>query len=140
LTDQGLAESYIVQVKDVFWKRAEVVESALTLLTQKCTGHGQILTDDVVSEGVLNQGQSVESDLGDELNSLRVSSVIDTSLKNTTSVSVSSHFDTVSGNSVVDELQRRMKAQAISISAYIQASPAHPPGYLRGSIGSNTFE
>jgi hypothetical protein len=49
----------------------------------------------------------VVGDLSHELNSLRVSSVIDTSLQDTTSVSVSSDFDTVSGDSVVDELDRR---------------------------------
>jgi len=64
----------------------------------------RILTDDVVSEGILNQGQSVESDLGNELDSLRVSGMVDTSLEDTTSVSVGGNLDTMSGNSVVDEL------------------------------------
>ena len=47
----------------------------------------------------------MESDLGNELNSLRVGGVVDTSLEDATSVSVSSDLNTVSSNSVVDELR-----------------------------------
>lgn len=78
LTDQRLAESDIVQVEDVL--------------------------NDIVAEGVLDQGQRVEGDLGDELHPLRVGSVVDTSLENATSVSVRSDLDAVSGDGVVDEL------------------------------------
>lgn len=62
------------------------------------------LTDDVVSEGVLYQSQRMEGNLGDELHTLRVGSMVDTSLEDATSVSVGSNLDAVSGNGVVNEL------------------------------------
>ena len=46
----------------------------------------------------------MEGDFGDELYPLRVGSVIDASLEDATSVSVSSDLDAVSGDGVVDEL------------------------------------
>jgi len=97
----------------------------------------RILTDDVVSEGILNQGQSVESDLGNELDSLRVSGMVDTSLEDTTSVSVGGNLDTMSGNSVVDELGGGKK-QPSGPKPFVVAYRAHSLGCPRGSIGSNT--
>lgn len=44
-------------------------------------------------------------DLGDELNPLGVGGVVDASLKNTASVSVSRDLDAVSSDSIVDELE-----------------------------------
>lgn len=58
----------------------------------------------VVTVGVLHQGQSIEGNLVDELDALIIRSVVDASLKNTASMTVSSHFNTVSRNSIVDEL------------------------------------
>jgi len=60
--------------------------------------------DDVVSEGILYERKSVVSDLGDELDPLRVGSVVDTSLKDAASVSVGGDLDAVSRDGVVDEL------------------------------------
>lgn len=52
----------------------------------------------------MNESERVVGDLGDELDTLTLGSVIDTSLKNTTSVTMSCDFDTMSSDSVVDEL------------------------------------
>jgi hypothetical protein len=68
------------------------------------SANGKLLTDDVVSEGVLYQSQRVEGDLGDELHTLRIGSVVDASLEDATSVSVGSNLDAMSGNGVVNEL------------------------------------
>jgi hypothetical protein len=46
----------------------------------------------------------VESDFGNELHPLRIGSVIDTTLEDTTSMSVGSDLDAVSSDSVVNEL------------------------------------
>lgn len=68
------------------------------------SANGKRLTDDVVSERVLNQSQCVEGDLGDKLHTLRIGSVVDASLEDATSVSVGSNLDAMSGNGVVNEL------------------------------------
>jgi hypothetical protein len=95
LSDERLAESNIVQVEDVFYNKVSPQPNLPS----------NLLTDDIVSERVLYQSQGVVGDFSNELNSLRVGSVVDASLQDTTSVTVSGDFDTVSGNSVVDELQ-----------------------------------
>lgn len=60
--------------------------------------------NNVVTESVLNEGERVVGNLGDELNTLTLGSVVDTALKDTASVTVSCDFDTVSSDGVVDEL------------------------------------
>lgn len=65
----------------------------------------QTLTNDIVSERILNQSQGMESDLRNELNSLRVGSVIDASLQDATTVSMSRYFNTVSCYGIVYELR-----------------------------------
>lgn len=63
-----------------------------------------LLTNDVVSERILNKRQGVVGDFSNKLNPLRIGSMVDASLQDTTSVSVRSDFDAVRGNSIVDEL------------------------------------
>ncbi len=60
--------------------------------------------NDVVSERILHQSQRIEGDLGDQLDSLIIRSVIDTSLQDATSMTMSGDFDTVDCDRVVDEL------------------------------------
>jgi hypothetical protein len=60
--------------------------------------------DNVISKWILDEVKRVEDDFSNELKSLGRGGVIDRSLENTASVSVSCDFDKVGGNSVVDEL------------------------------------
>ena len=60
--------------------------------------------NDIVAERVLNEGERVVGDFGDELDSLRFRSVIDTALENTATVTMSCDFDAVGGYGSVDEL------------------------------------
>jgi hypothetical protein len=53
---------------------------------------------------VLDEGQSVEGNLVDELNALMVRSMVDTALKTAAAVAVSSNLDAVSSDRIVDEL------------------------------------
>jgi hypothetical protein len=63
----------------------------------------------------LNESERVVGNLGNELNSLTLGSVIDTSLKDATSVTVSRDLDAVGSDGVVDELVvfRRKVVQAL---------------------------
>jgi hypothetical protein len=102
------------------------------------------LTDDVVPKGVLDQGQSVEGDLGDELYTLRIGSMVDASLEDATSVSVGGDLDAMSSDGIVDELRRppRQASKSVyrtEVSAHL-TSHSSSPGCPPGSIGSNTFE
>ena len=65
--DQWLRESGVVQIQNVL--------------------------NNVISKGILNEIERVEDDFSDELQSLRWRGMINRSLKNTTSVSVSGDFD-----------------------------------------------
>lgn len=55
-------------------------------------------------ESILNEGERVVGDFGNELNSLTLGRMVDASLEDATSVTVSSDFDTVRRDGVVDEL------------------------------------
>ena len=59
----------------------------------------------VVTVRILNEGECVIGDLVNELHALMIGSVVDTTLQDAASVSVSGDFDTVGSNGVVDELQ-----------------------------------
>jgi hypothetical protein len=58
----------------------------------------------VVAIRILNQSQRIISDLVDELDTLVIRGMIDTPLKNTTAMAVSSNLNTVGGDGIVDEL------------------------------------
>jgi len=59
----------------------------------------------VVAVRILNKGQCVICDLIHELNALMIGCMIDTSLKNTTTVAMSSNLNAVSGYRIVYELE-----------------------------------
>lgn len=52
----------------------------------------------------MNKGERVVGDFGNKLNTLTLGSVVDASLKDATSMTMSRNFDTVSSDGVVDEL------------------------------------
>lgn len=91
-----------------------------------------VLTNDVVSKRILNQCQGMVGDFSNKLNPLRVGGVVNASLKDTASVTVSRNFNTVSGDGVVDELEAS------------QPGTIRPPCYIPGcppeSTCSSTFE
>ena len=64
----------------------------------------QDVLNNVISKRILNEIERVEDDFSDELQSLRWRGMINRSLKDTTSVSVSGDFDQVGGDCIVDEL------------------------------------
>ena len=59
----------------------------------------------VVTIRILNEGERVEGDLVNELHALMIGRMINTTLQDAASVSVSGDFDTVGSNGIVDELQ-----------------------------------
>ena len=61
----------------------------------------------IVSIRVLDQCEGVVGNLVHELNTLVIGSMVDASLQNTTPVAVSSNFNAISGDGVVDKLQRK---------------------------------
>ena len=60
--------------------------------------------NNVISERILNEIERVEDDFSHQLQSLRWRCVIDRSLEDATSVSVSCDFDKVGCDGIVDEL------------------------------------
>jgi hypothetical protein len=58
----------------------------------------------IVSIGILDKGQSMVSDFGDQLNALRLRCMINTTLQYTASMPVSRNFDAVRSDSVIDKL------------------------------------
>lgn len=62
--------------------------------------------NDIVSVRILHKSQCIISNLIDQLLALHFGCVVDAPLKDATSVAVSSDFDAVSCNGVVDELER----------------------------------
>ena len=59
----------------------------------------------VVTIRILNEGERVEGDLVNELHALMIGRMINTTLQDAASVSVSGDFDAVGSNGIVDELQ-----------------------------------
>lgn len=80
LPDDAIAESVVIEVENVL--------------------------NDVISVRILDESQSIVSDLIDELLALHFRCMVDAPLKDTTSMSVSSDFNTVGCNGVVDELEK----------------------------------
>ena len=59
----------------------------------------------VVTVRILDESKRIVGDLVNELHALMIGRVVNTTLQDATSVSVSSDFDTVGSNGIVDELQ-----------------------------------
>lgn len=70
---------------------------------------------DIVAERILDKRERVVGNLGDELDTLRLGSVVNAALKHAATVTVGGNFDTVRGDSVIDELVvlRRQVVQAL---------------------------
>jgi len=74
----------------------------------------------IVTVRILNEGESVESDLVNELHALMIGRVVNTTLQNAASVSVSGDFNTVGCNGIVDELQAdQYPSEACVIALYL---------------------
>jgi len=78
LTDDPVTEAVVVEVQNVL--------------------------DDVVTIRILNEGERIIGDFVDELHALMIGRMVDTTLQDAASVSVSGNFDAIGSNSVVDEL------------------------------------
>ena len=59
----------------------------------------------IVTVRILNEGEGIVCDLINELHALMIRRMINTTLQDAASVSVSGDFDTVGSNGIVDELQ-----------------------------------
>lgn len=59
----------------------------------------------IVTVRILNEGEGIVCDLINELHALMIRRMINTTLQDAASVSVSGDFNTVSGDGIVDELQ-----------------------------------
>jgi hypothetical protein len=64
-------------------------------------------TSYVVAVRILHEGKRIISDLVDELDALMIRSMVNAALQHTASVTVSCDLDTVSGNSIVNELKEQ---------------------------------
>ena len=97
LADNPVTEAVIVEVQDVL--------DNLFDINQTCFQRVGIKRSHVVTVRILNKGECVIGYLVNELHALMIGSVVNTTLQDATSVSVSGDFNTVGGNGVVDELQ-----------------------------------
>lgn len=59
----------------------------------------------IVTVRILNEGEGIEGDLVNELHALMIGRMVNATLQDAASVSVSGDFDTVGSNGIVDELQ-----------------------------------
>ena len=59
----------------------------------------------VVTVRILNEGKCIIGDLIDELHALMIGRMVNATLQDAASVSVSGNFDAIRGDSVVDELR-----------------------------------
>ena len=74
----------------------------------------------IVTVRILNKGEGVEGDLVNELHALMIGRVVNTTLQNAASVSVSGDFNTVCCNSIVYELQAdQYPSEACLIALYL---------------------
>lgn len=64
----------------------------------------QNVLNDVVAKGVLDKLEAMRSDLAHKLDFLKARGMIDAALKNTASVAVRTHSDTILTDSIEDEL------------------------------------
>jgi hypothetical protein len=97
LTDNGIAKPIVVEVKNVLDNLTKQTHQlASPFLVEEITY--------VIAVRVLNQSQRVVCDLIHELDALVIGGMIDTSLKNTTTVAVSGDLNAVRGDRIVYEL------------------------------------
>lgn len=129
LADNGVAEPVVVEIEDVLNDLAQTKGSDHVREERTETTH-------VVAVRVLNEGQSIVSDLVDELDALMVRGVVDATLEDATSVTVSRNFDAVSGNRIVDELNPRVSEPVQACTRDDETVPGYPPA----RACSNTFE
>ena len=59
---------------------------------------------DVIAERILHKGEGVGSDLANELGLLKTSGMVDAALQDTAAVTMSSHCNAISADSIKDEL------------------------------------
>ena len=97
LTNDPITEAVVVEVQNVL--------DNLFDINRTCFQQAEMKRTHVVTIWILNQSERVIGDLVDELYTLMIGSVIDTTLQDAAPVSVSGNFDTIGGNSVVDELK-----------------------------------
>jgi len=97
LTDDRVTEAVIIEVQNVL--------NHLFDINQTCFQEAEIKGTHVVTVRILNEGECVESDLVNELHALMIGCVVNTTLQDAASVSVSGDFHTVGSNGIVDELQ-----------------------------------
>jgi hypothetical protein len=102
LTDDSLDETVVVQIENV-------LDDVVTLREVKtivsfCSAEERKRENQETYESVLNESERVVGNLGNELDTLTLGSVIDTALEDATSVTVSSDFNAVGSDRVVDEL------------------------------------
>lgn len=94
MKDQGLRKHWLVKID---CKLLELVNiSKLLLLTD--------VLNNVVSKGILDELNCMSRNLLNQLSSLVTRCVVDTTLKDTTAVTMCSHRDAVSANSIENEL------------------------------------
>ena len=88
----------------------------------------------IVSIRILDQRESVISDLIHKLNTLVVGGVVNASLEHATPVAVSCDLDTISSDSIVDKLQGERKHKDD------QNDAPQVPGCPQGRVCSDIFE
>ena len=71
---------------------------------ESCIVQIENVLNDIVSKWILNEVERVEDDFSDQLNTLSGASMVDRSLKDTTTVSMSSDFNEIGSNGIVDKL------------------------------------
>ena len=97
LTDDTITEAVIVEVQDVLDDLFDINRTRFQKWGSKRTH--------IVTVRILNESEGVEGNLVDELHALMIGRVVNATLQNAASVSVSGDFDTVGSNRIVDELQ-----------------------------------
>ena len=97
LTDDRVTEAVIVEVQNVLDNLWKINRTRLQQAEMKRTH--------VVTVRILNEGECIVGDLVDELHALMIGRVVNTTLQDAASVSVSGNFDAISSNGVVDELR-----------------------------------
>jgi len=96
LTDDPITEAAIVEVQDVLDDLFDINRTGFQLPEIKRTH--------IVTVRILDEGEGIEGDLVNELHALMIGRMVNTTLQDAASVSVSGDFDTVGSNSIVDEL------------------------------------
>ena len=97
LANNPITEAVIVEVQDVLDDLVDINQTGFQ--------HGGIKRTHVVTVRILNEGEGVVGDLVDELHALMIGRVVNTTLQDAASVSVSGDFDTIGSHSIIDELE-----------------------------------